>query len=214
MSNKLKIGHNTKNLFTIHYPLLAVFALLAISCSFDYGTEAAPDNNMPDIVMYNVDYVRVRNGDPQVRFQAELVERYEDRRTMELQNFSFEQFGSHGTEIDAVGRAGTAHVELDSGNITLSEGVNLEVESEDIIIKTEKLSWLDFDRVLSSGHEEEVSILRENGTGFTGMGFSANARSRTWEFSGEVGGSYVHEDDEEEPDAVEADEDEDEAEAE
>jgi LPS export ABC transporter protein LptC len=174
--------------------MLLVFS----GCSFDYGSAQAEDTGQPDIIMNDVEYVRVRNADPVVRFQAQRAERYEKRQLMELEDFSFEQFESHGEEINAAGRAGTASVELDSGNIRLGGGVSLAVDSEDITIETEKLSWRDRERVLSGDEEGAVNILRENGTSFTGWGFTANARNRTWEFSGGVEGSYTHDDEDEE----------------
>jgi LPS export ABC transporter protein LptC len=175
--------------------VLFLAALLA-ACSFDYGQEEAGDSSQPDIVMEDVEYVRVRSADPIARFQAERAERYEKRQLMELRNFSFEQFGSHGGEVNASGRAGNASVEIDSGDIRMSGGVRLDVESEDIAIETSLLEWKDKPRTLSTGQSEEVTIYQSNGTGFTGIGFSADARKRTWEFSGGVKGTYIHEDEE------------------
>jgi len=171
--------------------------LLFISCSFDYGDQEKADKDQPDIVMENVEYVRIRSADPQARFQAELVERYEERRIMELRNFSFEQFGNHGQEINAYGRAGSASVEIDSGDIRMDDGVRIDVESEDLAIETIWLEWKDNERTLSSGEENEVSIFQEEGTAFTGLGFHADARRRTWEFNSSVSGFYFQDDDEE-----------------
>jgi LPS export ABC transporter protein LptC len=183
-------------------PGIFFFILLAsffvFSCSFDYGEGSTEDSGLPDLVMDDVEYVRIRDGDPQVKFRAERAERYEDQQLMELRNFSFEQFSSHGGEIDSAGRAAAARVELDSGNIGISGGVSLSVDSEDITIETDSLDWQDKERQLSGNPEAPVRILRDDGTSFQGRGFTANTRSRTWEFSGPVGGSYVHEDDDEE----------------
>jgi LPS export ABC transporter protein LptC len=165
------------------------------------------DNDQPDIVMENVEYVRVRSADPQARFQAELAERYEARRIMELRNFSFEQFGNRGEEVNAYGRAGSASVEMDSGDIRLDNAVRIDVESEDLAIETTWLEWKDEARTLSSGVDEQVSVYQEKGTSFTGTGFFADARRRTWEFSGSVGGTYIFDDDEEETEAVDAGDD-------
>jgi LPS export ABC transporter protein LptC len=151
--------------------------------------------------MDNVEYVRMRNADPVTRFQAERAERYEERRIMELRNFSFEQFGNHGADVNASGRAGSASVELESGDIRLDGGVRIEVESEDFTIETRQLEWKDKARTLNGGQAEEVNILRANGTKFTGTGFSADARRRTWEFTEGVGGTYIHDDEEEEENA-------------
>jgi LPS export ABC transporter protein LptC len=178
--------------------LFALIVLLSAGCSFDYGDSQAGEEETPDIIMNDVEYVRVRDGSPQVRFQAELAERYEESRIMELKNFSFEQFDRNGEEINATGKAGTAHVELDSGDIRLDGGVTMAVESEDIVIETVRLDWKDEQRDLSGDSSDDVKINRANGTSFSGRGFSANARSRVWGFSGGISGTYIHDDDEEE----------------
>ncbi|MCL2127552.1 MAG: LPS export ABC transporter periplasmic protein LptC [Treponema sp.] len=188
------------------FPFLLSAALIALlpSCSFDYGNQESADKSQPDIVMDNVEYVRVRSADPQARLQAERVERYEERRIMELRNFSFEQFGNRGEEVNAFGRAGSASFEIDSGDIRMDNGVRIDVESEDIAIETSWLEWKDKDRTLSGGNADEVTVYQENGTVFSGIGFQADARRRTWEFSGSVSGTYIHDDDEEENAEAEA----------
>jgi hypothetical protein len=148
--------------------------------------------------MENVDYVRVRSADPQARFQAERAERYEERRVREVQDFSFEQFSRGGEEINAQGKAGSASMEIDSGDIRLDNGVWVDVVSEDIAIETTWLEWKDAARSLTGGPKERVSIYQEDGTTFSGIGFYANVRKRTWEFSGSVGGAFVFDDDDEE----------------
>ena len=179
-------------------PVLCMVFCALCACSFDYGSQESADRGLPDIVMEDVDYVRMRSADPQARFQAERVERYEERGIMELRNFSFEQFGNGGEEVNAHGRAGSASFEIDSGDIRLDDGVWIEVESEDIALETEWLEWKEKARSLNSGLTDEVTVLRENGTSFTGIGFYANARRRTWEFSGNVSGIFVHDDDDNE----------------
>ena len=196
---------NEKNSYNIKIPLFPLlFSLFSFLfslsfCSFDYGNQDGADKDQPDIIMDNVEYVRVRSADPQARFQAERAERYEERRVMELRNFSFEQFGNRGEEVNTYGRAGSASFEIDTGDIRLGDGVRIEVESEDIIIETYWLEWKDDARTLASKDEDEVYIYQENGTIFTGIGFHADVRQRTWEFSGSVGGTYIYKDDEEEP---------------
>jgi LPS export ABC transporter protein LptC len=179
-------------------PLFLAICLFFSGCSFDYGPAEAEEGDQPDIVMNDVEYVRVRDGDPVVRFRAELAERYETRQTMELTNFSFEQFNTHGDEVNAEGRAGIALVELESGNIQMDRGISISVESEDIVIETTNLAWEDSARTLSGSENGRVDIQRSDGTNFSGWGFFVDTRERSWSFSGGVEGSYVHEDDEEE----------------
>ncbi|MCL2320429.1 MAG: LPS export ABC transporter periplasmic protein LptC [Treponema sp.] len=175
--------------------VLSAAAVLLAACSFDYGLAAGTDKNKPDIVMENLEYVRVRGGDPLVRFQAEHAERWEERQTMELKNFSFEQLQNHGEDINAQGKGGGASVQLDSGNISLKNGITIDVKSEDLKIRTSGLEWKDKEKTLSGGAEDEVDVERTDGTSFSGKGFSADVRNRTWAFSGEVRGSYVEKND-------------------
>jgi LPS export ABC transporter protein LptC len=179
------------SVFPQRFPWVLLFCSLVVGCSFDYGERSNEDTGLPDIVMDDVEYVRVRDGDPQVRFRAERAERYEERQFMELRNFSFEQFTDHGESIDSSGHASTAWVELDSGNIGISGGVSLSVASEDITIETESISWQDREHDLSAGPDDIVRIYRDDGTSFQGRGFRANTRDRSWEFSGSIGGVYV-----------------------
>jgi len=171
-------------------------SLFFVNCSFDYDGMGGAGKGQPDIIMDNVEYVRMRSLDPQARLQAERVERYEERRIMELQNFSFEQFGDND-EINVYGRAGKALYEIDSGDIRMVDGVLIEVDSENISIETAQLEWKDKERTLSGGANDEVRVYRENGTSFSGVGFQSNARSRSWSFSDTVSGTYINDDDKE-----------------
>jgi LPS export ABC transporter protein LptC len=170
--------------------------MIFFACTFDYGENESENEGQPDIVMNDVEYVRVRDGFPVVRFKAETVERYEDLNAMELERFTFEQFESRGDKVNAIGSAENASIELESGNIHMSNGVQIDVDSEDLTISTKTLDWQDHDRQLSGGENEAVDIRRSDGTSFMGWGFSANARKRTWEFTSGVEGFYVDEEEE------------------
>jgi LPS export ABC transporter protein LptC len=187
-------GRAKKALFSVF--LLAICGFFA-ACSFDYGNTQAGNDGKPDIIMLDVEYVRVRNGEPLVRFQAESAERYEAAKKMNLNNFSFEEYINQGSEVNTSGSAAEASVDLDSGNISLAGGVRITVESEGYIIETSELRWLDKEKQLFGGNNEEVLITRSDGTSFIGRGFSADARYRTWVFDSGIEGTYVESDSEE-----------------
>jgi len=187
-----------KKINPLHGIICILFFLITLSCTFDYGETESSERELPDLVMVNVEYIRVRSADPIARVQAERAERYEKQGVMKLENFTFEQYGDKGHEVNTQGGAGNASVDINSGDITMTNGVRLEVESEDIVIETSQLDWKDETHILSTGEKDEVDIYRENGTHFVGTGLTANARSRSFEFLGGVGGSYIQEDDENE----------------
>jgi LPS export ABC transporter protein LptC len=179
--------------------LLLLIIFLITACTFDYDESPETERETPDLIMRNVIYMRVRSSDPIARFEAELAERFEERGFMRLQNFSFEQFGDRGNEVNSFGRAGNARIDIETGDVFMDNGVRLEIESEDIILETNELDWKDEAKILSSGSDDEVRIIQESGTQFTGIGLLANARTRTWEFLSRASGMFVsdEEDDDE-----------------
>ncbi|MCL2800412.1 MAG: LPS export ABC transporter periplasmic protein LptC [Treponema sp.] len=172
--------------------------LFLISCTFDYGEFDASERTMPDLIMENVEYVRVKSADPILRFRAERAERYEKQGIMNLEHFSFEQFSGRSEEINTSGSAGFASIDMKSRDILIDNGVRIEVESDDIILETVQLNWIDSQRLLFSGTENEVNVLQKNSTNFTGLGLRVDTRNRTWEFSGGVSGAIELEDIDEE----------------
>jgi len=179
-----------------------VFLLVFLfgACTFDYGADQEADGGRPDIVMESIEYVRVRGGNILARFNAEHAEQWEERQTMMLRDFAFQQMEDQGETVNVEGTAGAAEVDLDSGDIVLFDGVRVRIESEDLIISTIMLEWNDSGKTLTGGTDEEVEIERSDGTNFTGRGFSADIRRRTWVFTGEAWGSFVDENDDEDED--------------
>jgi len=191
----------------VFFTCIALF--LFLGCSFDYGESESSGEEQPDLVMENVEYVRVRAADPKAKFQAERAERYEIQGVMKIQNLTFEQYGGRGEETNALGSAGYASVEIKSGDIFMDRNVRIEVETEDIIIETSQLEWKDEPHTLSTPEENEVIISKDNGTSFTGTGLYVESRRRQWEFKGSANGLFIHDDDIEEEFFDEAGSDED-----
>jgi len=185
-----------KRINPVYGAVCILIFLITLSCTFDYGETESSEREQPDLIMINVEYIRVRSADPIAKVQAERAERYEKQGIMKLENFIFKQYGEKGSEVNTMGNAGNASVDIISGDIKMTNGVRIEVESEDIIIETNQLEWKDETHIFSSGAEDEVNIYRENGTHFTGTGLTADARRRTFEFISDVSGSYIQEDDE------------------
>jgi len=177
-------------------PFLLVVLFLA--CTFEYGDGEDSEREMPDLIMENVVYIRVRSSDPIARFQAERAERFENIGLMKLQNFSFEQYGEKGAEANTFGSAGFASIDIESGDVFMENSVRLEIETENIVLETDQLDWKEEDRILTTRPDDEVRIFQDTGTSFTGIGLRVDARRQAWEFFGIVTGTYVSEEDESE----------------
>ncbi len=182
--------------------IICIILFLLFGCTFDYGEKEPTGEEQPGLIMKNVEYIRVRSSDPRARFKAEIAERYEKQGLMRIQNMTFEQYGDGGKEINAMGNAGYASVEIQTGDIFMDKNVRIDVETDDITIQTYQLEWREEPHVLSTPEENEVNIFQDNGTNFTGTGLYVETRGRQWEFKGDVRGLFVHDNDEEEEDEI------------
>ena len=171
--------------------------LLVTACSFNYDTVPQNDDN-PNLIMENAEYVRITNGNPEIRAKAKELRRYEAKHIMEVDEFSFEQYNAapEGQEaipdINARGKAAFARMETDTNNLLIRGGVSIEVVSEDIVLESAELSYIDNEKLINA--PGTVDIRRSDGTTLKGTGFSADIRSRSWEFESAVEGSVVEED--------------------
>ena len=177
------------------FPLLYFF--LIIACSFNYDSASQNDDG-PNLIMNNAEYVRISNGNPEIHVKAEEIRQFEAKHAMELDSFSFEQYSAapEGQEtipdINIRGKAGFARMETDTGNFYMKSDVSIEVKSEDIALETSEITWQDNDRLLTA--PGQVHIRRSNGTTLKGSVFSANARDRSWKFESTIEGSVVEDD--------------------
>jgi LPS export ABC transporter protein LptC len=177
--------------------IIAALVLFTAACSFNYDT-VSEDNESPDLIMRYAEYVRIENGNPIFKVNADQVRRYEAKHSMELDNFAFDQYNSAPEDYEKIpdinvrGNVNKARIETDTNNLFMSGGVYLEVKSEDITLETGELSWQDQKRLLNA--LGKLSITRSDGTVMEGVGFSADVRKKSWEFESDVAGSIVDDD--------------------
>jgi LPS export ABC transporter protein LptC len=179
-------------LFTF-YSLL--FLLLLSSCHFDYGNEEESSQHLPDITMNNLSYTHVEDGKPQVRFSAKTANRYENTHSMELEDYTFQQFDKGAGEVDAEGSGGKAKIDTDTLDATLENKVKIDIKTEKMSIEADALQWKNKEKTMTATDNSRVRVTDQNGSDFMGNGFQADANDRTFSFSGPIHGKYVHDDD-------------------
>jgi len=145
--------------------------------------------------MEDLTYVRMENGKLSAKLEAETGDRYEKKHTMELNNYSFEQYNEN-EEVDSNGKGGNAVFELSTNNIQMTNKVEINVDSEGMVLKGEDLSWDDSAKTLAGNENSTVNIKDKEGSEVSGNGFTANIRPREWSFESDVEGTYLFEEDE------------------
>jgi LPS export ABC transporter protein LptC len=187
-------GKKTDIILMRFRPLLVSAAFVMAACSFEYDPPPQEDND-PDLVMKAAEYVRIESGNPVVRVRADELRRYEKTHIMELDLFYFDQFNSAQEDIEQIpdinvlGNAGKARIETDTNNLSMENGVYVEVKSEDIILETREMTWQDKEHHLTA--PGKVTISRSDGTTMEGEGFTADTRQKSWEFEKDVEGAIV-----------------------
>lgn len=173
---------------------ILVFCIMAVlSCSFDYSSMEEAENNRPDLVMQDVDYVRVTDGSIAFHMQADKLDHFENNHLFQVQNIRFEQFPKGVTEPDTVGSAGFAQFWTTTQDAVFTEGVRIVIPSEDLSVEAKSLQWHNSQKRLLGSQEDQVLLKKSDGSMLVGKGFSADGRSKSWQFTGPVSGIYQEE---------------------
>jgi len=173
------------------------------SCTFVYNENQSEEYNYPNVTMEDLTYVRMEDGKLSAKLEAESADRYEKKHSMELSNYTFEQYNEN-EEVDSYGKGGAAVVELSTNNVLMTNDVEINVGTEGMVLKGEDLTWKDSAKTLTSNEDSKVNIKDKDGSEVTGNGFAANIRPREWSFKSDVDGSYLFEEDEAHEQEIEA----------
>jgi len=109
--------------------------MVLLSCSFDYGLMEEGESDQPDLVMQDVDYVRVTDGSIAFHMQADRIDHFENNHLFQVQNIRFEQFSEGVTEPDSVGAAGFAQFWTTTQDAVFAEGVRIMIPSRTCLWK-------------------------------------------------------------------------------
>jgi lipopolysaccharide export system protein LptC len=175
--------------FLVVFILVGTVSLL-LSCSFDYSTISESEQEKPDLIMQDVDYVRVSDGKISLHMQADQIKRYESKRLLQVQNIHFEQYAKNSLEPDAIGAAGIAQFWTATSDAAFSEGVQIYITSEKLSIEAKSLQWNNSQKKLLGPLDGQVLLKKSDGSILVGKNFSADGRSRSWQFAGPVSGIY------------------------
>ena len=180
-------------------PRAAIWLAIALSgCSLDYSQVSVADemeDTIPDSVLEDFNYTIVRGGTPTYLLEADVAEFFQEREETHLGGLVFRELDetgslvTEGTADEAVYFTATENAELE-GSLSFFSAV------EEATINSDYLYWDAENKLLVGRADGEVSIRSESGSGLDGVGFEADIRRRFVDFSGEVSGTFVPEENE------------------
>lgn len=169
-------------------------ALLLASCSFDYDSAKDPEaleESVPNSVQINYEHTVVENSQVVFRLRAGRAEYYSASNEIRLSNVSFAEYSPKDGTILTTGSAASAVFHTDTSNAELSGSFSVNSSANKARLSGDYLAWDDSRRVLEGRSDGSVSLSKDDGSWVTGRGFSADARSRSFAFSGRTEGYLV-----------------------
>jgi len=175
-----------------HAVCLIIASLYVSACSFDYGSELADDNSIPEMTMTGVTASRYENARLSVELRAMELEMYDADKIWTASGVEFVQYMNNGSgKIEAEGSAGLFLVDDAAEVYSLGESTSFRIVEDNLFLTASDLRWDRTKHTLSSGLSGRVELERGDGSVIVGTGFSANTLSREYEFSGVVSGTLV-----------------------
>ena len=175
--------------------LAAVLGALLAGCSFDYGAGAGPDqlaDEVPETVLTSAKHTVVRNGRVVAEIRAQQVENFPGAGRALLSDVRYVEY-DRGGAVATTGRADRAVYYTESEDAEVAGAIQLRSASQAASLTAEELQWDHDGRLLTTGSEQVVAVIRDDGSRVQGAGFEAEVRSKTIHFSGPVSGRLVAE---------------------
>ena len=164
-------------------------------CTFDYGDGAGPEqlaDEIPETILTAVTHTVVRDGRVVAEIRAQRVENFPATGRAVLSDVRYAEFDGDGA-VAASGKADRAVYYMESENAEVAGAVELRSVAQKASLTAEELHWDRAGRLLSTGPEQIVAIIRDDGSRVRGAGFEAELRRKTIHFSGPVNGRLVAE---------------------
>ena len=175
--------------------LAATLAALLGACTFDYGGDPGPEqlaDEVPETVLTAASHTVVRNGRVVAEIRARRIENFPGAGRAVLSDVRYVEYDGSGS-VAATGRADRAVYFTESEDAEVAGAVQLRSVSQEASLTAEELHWDHAGRLLSTGPEQVVAVIRDDGSRVHGAGFEAELRAKTIHFSGPVSGRLVAE---------------------
>ena len=152
-------------------------------------------DTIPDSELEEFTYTIVRGGSPTYLLEADLAQFYQEREETHLEGLIFRELDTEGSLVTE-GTADEAIYFTATENAELEGSLSFFSAIEEATINSDYLYWDAENKLLVGRADREVSIRSESGSGLDGVGFQADIRRRFVDFSGEVSGTFVPDEEE------------------
>ncbi len=185
-------------------PVFVFLSLLLASCSLDYSQAALPEDladTVPETIILKFKQTNVNERKVKQLLEADRAESFTKSKKTIFQNLHYSEFDSEGVKV-VEGKASEVVYQTESEDAEISGNVWFHSYSEKTSIYAESLSWKNKEKILTSGPDQLVRVIKEDGSFMQGTGFETDLRLKQVVFSRGVTGKYIKEDETEAKDGI------------
>ena len=179
---------------TFRLAAIFFFSFAALSCSVNYDNIYETEGTIPELMLDEAVFKRVKDGKPSSQIQSQRLEEFKDSGKVLAQNIQFETKNDDG-KVNSFGSAGLMKADTKKEVYEFFNGIHIEAPERGVTIDGESLRWNGKTEQLVGEKTKPLTIMKD-GVSLTGHGFSASAISESFNFASMVYGSYKDEEEE------------------
>jgi LPS export ABC transporter protein LptC len=167
----------------------ALFLILTVSCSLNYGNEQSSESSVPEFSFENATYNRYSNNKKTAEIKASRLEQYKSDGRSYAKDAQFKTYNDYG-DLDTEGECTLLAADTREKHYSLYQDIVLSLHSQDMTLNAQALFFDGKTEQLTGSIDDDVKIIRKN-TEVTGRGFSASGVNRTYSFNSSISGTVT-----------------------
>ncbi|MDD3823554.1 MAG: LPS export ABC transporter periplasmic protein LptC [Sphaerochaetaceae bacterium] len=174
--------------------LVLLSVLVCTSCSFAPQDAVASGRpaRFPDMHLFETRYVLGLEGSDPIKIEAKEIELYREAQQAYITDATFHQESTAGETLFS-GSFGSAVVDTENNDMTLSDGVTIRNHRERFNITADELTWNHAQQTVRAEADSLVTIMWKEHDILRGTGFHGDFASATFEFTTMEEGILSHE---------------------
>jgi len=170
---------------------IVFLCLAAASCSVNYDNIYETEGTIPELMLDEAVFKRVKDGKATSQIQSERLEEFKESGKVLAQNIQFETKNDDG-KVNSFGSAGLMKADTQNEVYEFFKGIHIEAPERGVTIDGESLRWNGKTEQLV-GERGKALTIKKDGVTLSGHGFSASAISESFNFATSVSGNYKDE---------------------
>lgn len=169
--------------------LIFVVCILFTGCTIDYDEESGEivkSEEIPDSILQNFELIKIKKNSVSSKVTSSKTEIYNSKDKTVMYDVKFLEYDTHDGSVTTKGDVKKVEYFNDTEDAQLSGEIIFYSEKEGMELTGETLFWNSELKTIES--EDNIKVIKEDGSEIEGDGFSANIKNSTFSFSSNIKG--------------------------